>query len=390
MLTEHDLRRLDALYQSLEQATERFLGYPVSKDFEMGPLERFLRFPLNNLGDPFVDSTFAVGTRELEREVVGFVADLLRAPPGDVWGYVTNGGTEGNLYGLYLARELLPRGIVYFSEDTHYSVAKNIHFLGLRSITIRSQANGEMDYEDLAETLRINRDKPAIIFANIGTTMTEARDDIGTIKGLLNRFAIREHYIHSDAALCGGFAPFLDPRPAFDFADGADSVSISGHKFFGSPIPCGVVIARKRHVERIARSIGYIGSLDTTITGSRNGFTPLVLWYRIKSLGIEGLRERAQSALELAAYAHKRMTDAGIAAWRNPQALTVVFPKIGDALKARWQLATQGEQSHLIVMPNVTRAQIDALVDDMIAERANAGEPGMATTSHSIQKQGCA
>ena len=390
MLTEHDLRRLNALYQSLEQATERFLGYPVSKDFETGPLERFLRFPLNNLGDPFVDSTFAVGTRELEREVVGFVADLLRAPPGDVWGYVTNGGTEGNLYGLYLARELLPRGIVYFSEDTHYSVAKNIHFLGLRSITIRSQANGEMDYEDLAETLRINRDKPAIIFANIGTTMTEARDDIGTIKGLLNRFAIREHYIHSDAALCGGFAPFFDPRPAFDFADGADSVSISGHKFFGSPIPCGVVIARKRHVERIARSIGYIGSLDTTITGSRNGFTPLVLWYRIKSLGAEGLRERARSALELAAYALKRMTDAGIAAWRNPQALTVVFPKVSDALKARWQLATQGEQSHLIVMPNVTRTQIDALVDDMIAERASAGEPGMATTSHSIQKQGCA
>ncbi|KWN21996.1 histidine decarboxylase [Burkholderia territorii] len=369
MLTKHDLRRLDALYQVLEQATERFLGYPVSKDFEMASLARFLRFPLNNLGDPFVDSTFAVGTRELEREVVDFIAELLRAPAGETWGYVTNGGTEGNLYGLYLARELLPRGIVYFSEETHYSVAKNIHFLGLRSITIRSQLNGEIDYEDLAETLRINRDKPATIFANIGTTMTEARDDIGTIKGILNRLAIHDYYIHSDAALCGGFAPFLQPRPAFDFADGADSVSISGHKFFGSPMPCGIVIARKRHVERIARSIGYIGSLDTTITGSRNGFTPLVLWYRIKELGVEGLRQRAASALELAAYAEARMKDAGIPAWRNPQALTVVFPKVSDALKGRWQLATQGDQSHLIVMPNVTCAQIDALIDEMITER---------------------
>lgn len=28
------------------------------------------------------------------------------------------------MYGLYVARELLPQGIVYFGEDTHYSVAK--------------------------------------------------------------------------------------------------------------------------------------------------------------------------------------------------------------------------------------------------------------------------
>jgi histidine decarboxylase len=365
MLSHQDACRLDALYQSLAKATEDFLGYPVSKDFDFAQLQRFLRFPLNNLGDPFVDSTFQVGTRELEREVVSFMAELLRAPAGDIWGYVTNGGTEGNLYGLYLARELLPRGIVYFSEATHYSVTKNIHLLGLRAITIRSRKTGEIDYEDLRETLRINRDKPAIVFANIGTTMTEARDDIRIIAGLLDEFAIHERYIHSDAALCGGFAPFLDPRPAFDFADGADSISISGHKFFGAPMPCGIVLARKRHVERIARSIGYIGSLDTTITGSRNGFTPLALWYRIKCLGVEGLRERTETALGLAAYAQARMQGAGIPAWRNPQALTVVFPEVNAAIKKQWQLATHGGMSHLIVMPNVSRQQIDALVDAM-------------------------
>jgi histidine decarboxylase len=373
-LNAADTARLETLHQVLEKATADFLGYPVAKDFEFEQLKRFLDFPLNNLGDPFVESTFLVGTREMEREVVHFISELLRAPPGGTWGYVTNGGTEGNLYGLYLARELLPKGIVYCSEETHYSVAKNIHFLGMRSITVRSQKNGEIDYLDLRETLRVNRDKPAILFANIGTTMTEARDDIGTMQALLDEFAIRDSYIHCDAALCGGFAPFLDPRPAFDFADGADSVSISGHKFFGSPIPCGIVIARKGHVERIARSIGYTGSLDTTITGSRNGFTPLVLWHRIRSLGLEGLRRRTDSALALAAYAEVRMRDAGIPAWRNPNALTVVFPKVSDGLMKRWQLATQGV-SHLVVMPNVTREQIDRLIDDLIEDyRIEAGE----------------
>ena len=39
-------------------------------------------------------------------------------------------------------------------------------------------------------TLFINRDRPAIIVANIGTTMTEAKDDIAKIKQVLKRSAI--------------------------------------------------------------------------------------------------------------------------------------------------------------------------------------------------------
>lgn len=382
MLSSTDAARLDALYRELDEATTRFLGYPISKDFDAAPLKHFLDLPLNNLGDPFVESTFRVGTRQLECEVVQFMAELLRAPTDGTWGYVTNGGTEGNLYGLYLARELLPKGIVYCSEDTHYSVPKNIHLLGLRSITVRSQKHGEIDYLDLRESLRVNRDKPAILFANIGTTMSEARDDIRAMRAILDDLAIRERYIHCDGALSGGYSAFLDPRPPFDFADGADSISISGHKFLGCPIPCGIVLARNGHVERIARSIGYIGSLDTTVNGSRNGLTPLLLWHRLKSLGVAGLRRRAESALAMTAYAEARMRDAGIAAWRNPNALTVVFPKVSDTLRTRWQLATQGI-SHLIVMPNVTREQIDALVSDLVEdyERHTDAAPSCGTLS---------
>ena len=46
-----------------------------------------------------------------------------------------------------------------------------------------------------------------------------------------------------------------EPRPAFDFADGADSIAISGHKSFGSPMPCGVVVVKKSNRDRIARSV---------------------------------------------------------------------------------------------------------------------------------------
>jgi histidine decarboxylase len=361
------MQALDDLYARISDANERALGYPSAKDFDISPLLRFLEFPINNVGDPFAEGTYQVETRRFEREVVEFFAELLRAPGNDWWGYVTNGGTEGNLYGLYLARELHPRGVVYYSEHTHYSVSKNLHFLGMRHVMIRSQENGEIDYDDLRETLKIHRDVPPIIFANIGTTMTEARDDIARIREIMDSLAIRERYIHSDAALSGAYAPFLDPRPAFDFADGADSISISGHKFIGCPMPTGVVIARKHNVSRIARSIDYIGTLDTTISGSRNGFTPLILWHRLQTLGVEGLRERAMRSLELASYAEAQLRSAGVAAWRNVNAITVVFPKISENVRAKWQLATQGNISHLIVMPGITKQHIDAFVEDVRA-----------------------
>ena len=364
-IDESDRQRLDVLYARLADANAISLGYPSAKDFDYAELARFLAFPINNVGDPFGDATYRVETRELEREVVSFFAELYRAPADDWWGYVTNGGTEGNLYGLYLARELLPKGMVYYSEQTHYSVAKNLHFLGMRHITIRSQASGEIDYEDLRETLKIHRDLPPIIFANIGTTMTEARDDVRRIVTIMDALAIRERYIHSDAALAGAYAGLLDPKPAYDFADGADSVAVSGHKFLGAPIPCGVVVARKHNVQRIARAIDYIGSLDTTISGSRNGYTPLMLWYRLRELGIEGIRDRLSHALELAAYLERKLCAAGIPAWRNPNAITVVFPRTSEALRAKWQLATAGAIAHVLVLPNVTRKQIDAFVTDI-------------------------
>ncbi len=358
---------LETLGQQLRERTEHFLGYPVSKDFDYSELLPFLQYPLNNLGDPFVDSTYAVDTRDAEKEVVQFFAELFRAPANNWWGYVTNGGSEGNLYGLYLARELYPDAMVYYSEATHYSVHKNLHLLQMSSIVIRSQENGEIDYEDLRDTIQLNRHKPVIILANIGTTMTEARDDVRRIKQILKDMAVKNHYIHADGALSGTYSAFIDPRPAFDFADGVDIIAISGHKFIGSPMPCGVVVAKKSNRDRIARSVAYIGSMDTTITGSRNGHSPLFLWYAIRKYGIEGLKARALHSLDTAAYAEQQLKALGLDAWRNPNAITVVFPEPPEAIRQKWQLASEQGFSHIICMPNVSRAQIDAVVTEIAA-----------------------
>eukprot|EP01090_Pellita_catalonica_P019317 TRINITY_DN651_c0_g1_i2.p1 TRINITY_DN651_c0_g1~~TRINITY_DN651_c0_g1_i2.p1 ORF type:complete len:321 (-),score=51.81 TRINITY_DN651_c0_g1_i2:453-1415(-) len=301
----------------------------------------------------------------MEREVIAFFAKLFRANPKDFWGYVTNGGSESNLYGLYIARELFPKAMVYYSESTHYSVRKNIHLLNIPSIVIKSQENGEMDYEDFENTVRMNRHKPVIVLATFGTTMKEAKDDIGRIKGILSNLAIQDHYIHCDAALAGSFGPFMQPRLPFDFMDGADSISISGHKFIGSPIPTGVLMAKRSNRDRIAKGISYIGSFDTTITGSRNGHSPLFLWYALKQLGVEGLQQRYLHSLAVAEYCEAELQKIGVNAWRNPNAITVVLPKTPQSIKDKWQLATEGNISHVICMPNVTKTQIDEFVNDL-------------------------
>ena len=366
-LSAEDQRRLDELHARLTRLRRYYVGYPCNEDFDYSALAGFLDFPVNNVGDPFGGSNIPLNTHEFEREVLADFAEFTRAPKGEWWGYVTSGGTEGNMYGLYVARELFPEGICYFSEDTHYSVAKVLRLQHTRNIMLKSQPNGELDYADLRETLRIHRDVPPIIFANIGTTMKGAVDNLATIRAVLDDLAITNAYVHADAALSGMILPFVENPQPWDFAAGADSIAISGHKMLGSPLPCGVVIARKSHVDRIARSIEYIGALDTTIAGSRSGIAPLFLWYRLRTLGREGVTAMVRRSLECAEYAVGQLRKNGIEAWRHDNSVTVVFPRPPEEVMKKWIIAPKRGIGHIITMPHVTAEVIDEFTADFAA-----------------------
>src|SRR6185295_8013066 len=137
---------------------------------------------------------------------------------------------------------------------------------------------------------------------------------------------VRKAHIHADAALSGLPLAFMPPnqRPAFDLADGADSISVSGHKFLGSPFPCGIVLTRRSLKDRIGQPVDYIGTPDTTLGGSRSGHAPLLLWYAVNVHGVEGLRHRAHQAQQTAGYAVARLQQIGWPSSRFPYALTVV------------------------------------------------------------------
>jgi histidine decarboxylase len=368
-MQEETRQKLQSYMSAVKERAHCFLGYPVAVDFDYTELYPLLQYPLNNLGDPWVESTYDLNSRSIEREVIGFFADLFNAPTHNAWGYITNGGSEGNLYALYVARDLYPQAIVYYSESTHYSIQKNIHLLNIPSIVVKATASGEMDYADLNDAAHQHRNKPAIVVANIGTTMTEAKDDVREIKKALKNSAIRSHYIHCDGALAGTYAALLDQGHTFDFAAGADSVAVSGHKFIGSPIPCGVVVVKKNYKDRIGHAIPYIGTLDTTITGSRNGHAPVFLWYALQKFGREGLKKRAEQCMKLAEYTLHKLRGMGIEAWRNPHALTVVFPKPSQALCIKWQLASEGPWAHVLCMPGRSQTLIDEFLQDLAEDK---------------------
>ena len=216
-LSAPDEQRLEEFYQQLLGESDLFLGYPCNGIFDYSPLYRFLQFPLNNVGDPYLPSNYHLNTHAFEREVLEIFQQLTAAPVGETWGYVTNGGTEGNHYGLFLGRELLPEGIVYYSQDAHYSIDKILRCLNLNSIMIRSQPDGTMDLADLRETLQIHRDVPPIICATIGTTMKGAVDDLAGIQQIFHDLALPRHYLHADAALGGHGAALYRSAACLEF-----------------------------------------------------------------------------------------------------------------------------------------------------------------------------
>ena len=123
-------------------------------------------------------------------------------------------------------------------------------------------------------------------------------------------------------------------------------------------------MARKSHVDRIARSVEYVGVNDTTIMWSRSAFSPLILWYALKKLHEEGLANIVRRILEYADYAIEKLAGIGVAAWRNKNSITVVFPRPPAALAEKWVIAPQGDIAHIITLPHVGHEVIDTFVAD--------------------------
>jgi len=283
---------LSAYDRLLQHRSSVHLGYPYNLMYDHSELYSFMKYSINNLGDPFVPSNYAVHSRQFECAVIDFFAKLWKMEENEYWGYVTTSGTEGNLHGILMARETHPDGILYTSQESHYSVFKAARYYRMDCRSIPTLPMGEINYDLLADQIDRNREYPVILNVNIGTTVKGAVDNLDRIIGILRMLDIpRERfYIHCDGALFALMMPFLDNAPEISFKKSIDSIAVSGHKMLGSPMPCGVALCRKEHVDNVEQHIDYLNSVDTTIMGSRNGQAALYMWYSLRKKGIAGIK----------------------------------------------------------------------------------------------------
>jgi histidine decarboxylase len=303
---------------------------------------------------------------------------------------VTGGATEAILYGLWLSRRLHPRAVVYHSAASHPSVAKAVDLLGMDSVVLRTDAHGELDYRDVADQSGRRRHRPAVVVANVGTTMSEAVDDVRLILHALDTVPVPagRRFVLADAALSGIPLALLDPadRPGFDLHDGADAVVVSAHKFLATPMPAAVVVVKASTVARAALTVAYTGSPDTTISSSRNGHAVVAIWYALKVLGRDGLAARARQSRELAAYLHNRLAELGWPADRRPHGMTVTMAAPPQAVQTSWWLADHQRRSHIVCAPGVTRQDVDAFIKDLVTSREAAAAAEAVSLVHRRQR----
>ncbi|XP_054787297.1 serine decarboxylase 1-like isoform X2 [Prosopis cineraria] len=351
---EAHMASLHARYmKTLIQRTTHHFGYPYNLDFDYGRVEQLQDFLINNLGDPFIESNYGVHSRAFEVGVLDWFARLWEINKDEYWGYTTNCGTEGNLHGILVGREVFPDGVLYASNDSDYSVFK------------------------AARMYRIDCVKVATLVS--GTTVKGAIDDVDQVIKALEEsgYTSDRFYIHCDGALLGLMVPFLKSAPKVTFKKPIGSISVSGHKFVGCPIPCGVQITRLCHIQVLSQNVEYLASRDATIMGSRNSHAPIFLWYTLNKKGFKGFQKEAQECLKNALYLKECLKKSGISVLLNRHSNIVVFERPQDEEFVRvWQLACQWNVANVVVMPNLTAEKLNAFVSELVVKRSGWYEDG--------------
>jgi len=476
----------------IETQKEHFLGYQANQDIEFeSETAEFLNYHVNNIGDPFTNGNFTINSKVMEKEVLEYYARLWHAKPrkendpqdpDNYWGYVlTMGSSEGNIYGLWNARDYLsgrqlevdkdpkrlgrtnylqPKAIAtdagintytpvaFFSEDAHYSITKFMRVLGIATFNEigekyypdqnpidpvngdwslnkevpsfeGSAGPGSVDIEKLATLVQFFAQKgyPILMICNFGSTFKGAYDDVEAVRdrlmpifhtcGLVDRKVIYEdnegnqhvdirngYWIHVDGALGASYMPFVEMAynlkkigqrgPNFDFRiPEVNSIVMSGHKWPGAPWPCGIFMTKCKYQLYPPDDPAYIGAPDTTFSGSRNGFSPLIMWDFLARHSYDDQVERVLKCESIVKYAEDKLNELQEKYYSNPYldlyiartplALTVRFRRPNDDLVFKYSLSCESlivdneerNYAHVYAMTLVTKDLIDEFIEDL-------------------------
>ena len=358
------------------------LGYPGNNDIR---LEEFYRWYtgnnlesmiINNAGDPFEEGDHTLSSLDFEREVIRYFAPKYGFDGNDLWGIVTMSGTDGNNHGIYFGVNYLKRKtgkmpVVYVSDEAHYSNYRLCDLQHLEVRLVKSDSMGRMVPDSLEKVLDPTR--PCLIVYAMGSTFKGAIEDQKALDDVLARHEGMAVYRHVDATLFGGYLPFTEYKDLVDRRKtGFDSISVSGHKFFGIDSPCGLFITtRDVYDNQSTYDISYLNANMRMINCSRSGIEPLKFWWLMKTVGDEGWTEQAARIFENTRYLKSELKRIGWPYWNNEYSNTVIFRRPSAKVVRKYNLACGedaafgGKLSHVVVMQHVTKDSIDRLIADL-------------------------
>jgi putative pyridoxal-dependent aspartate 1-decarboxylase len=194
-------------------------------------------------------------------------------------------------------RHGIDRCVVLVSGQGHYSLQKACGLLGLGSdnlLAVATDHRNRVRPDRMARIIRSfagTRTRVLAVVGIAGTTETGAIDPLRDLASICADFRI---HFHVDAAWGGPTLMSKKYAHLLDGIQGADSVTIDGHKQFYMPMSCGMVYfkdpAAMDAVVYHARYINRPGSVDLgirSISGSREA-SSLILHATLKIMGTQG------------------------------------------------------------------------------------------------------
>lgn len=250
----------------------RYVGHQVTAPLPAAALCDMASALLNN-----GSAIYEMGpvSTALERLLVGFFARTLGLAAG-ADGFLTSGGSAGNLTALLAARQAKagfdvwtagalggPQLAVLASEQAHYSISRAARIMGLGAkavITVPVDARYRMRADALVSTKRVADDagmRVIAVVASAGSTATGAYDPLGPVADFCEAHDL---WLHVDGAH-GAAAAFSSRHGArLKGIERADSVILDAHKMLLMPALVTAVLFReaRRSHSAFAQDASYL------------------------------------------------------------------------------------------------------------------------------------
>ena len=237
-------------------------------------------------------------------------------------GTFPTGGSMSNYMALIMARDakdpnsrfdgMTKQLVVYTSEESHYSNAKNASFAGIGKNNIRyikADSNGKMIPAELENQIKKdikNGGIPTYVNATAGTTVLGAFDPIDKIADITERYNI---WLHVDGAYCGSVIFSEKYKYLIKGVERSNSFSYNAHKMLGTPMTCSIILVndKKQLHDSFSNEADYLYQTDgddfnlgktSFQCGRRND--ALKFWTLWKSVGTKGLEKIVDQQFNLA------------------------------------------------------------------------------------------